>query len=81
MILIKDRHIFIPSILFGKESIGKYDTYKGSTLQRIYDNCYNGLLGGNMILIKDRHTTAIALLSSGSNVGNYDTYKESRPIC
>ena len=57
MILIKDRHLsdisLINSIFF---MIGKYDTYKGSTLIDSIDNIFTSSWG-NMILIKDRHSS------------------------
>ena len=54
MILIKDRHwnMYQQMVSF---QIGKYDTYKGSTLKtRTNVHCFN--IEGNMILIKDRHS-------------------------
>ena len=54
MILIKDRHwnLYQQMVSF---QIGKYDTYKGSTLKtRTNVHCFN--IEGNMILIKDRHS-------------------------
>ena len=47
--------------------IGKYDTYKGSTLSLTWNKVFRYELG-NMILIKDRHpcTTGYEIAQSGT---------------
>ena len=57
------------------DMIGKYDTYKGSTLKHLY--IVSILCSGeNMILIKDRHTQYRKELLRACK-GKYDTYKGS----
>ena len=53
MILIKDRHGY-DALSNQQDGIGKYDTYKGSTLENFL-NYIKQVKQGNMILIKDRH--------------------------
>ena len=55
MILIKDRHPCKWNSNDDFLGIGKYDTYKGSTLGQSCPFFMVQLLTGNMILIKDRH--------------------------
>ena len=73
MILIKDRHPCKWNSNDDFLGIGKYDTYKGSTLIHIV-SWFTAISRENMILIKDRHM-AIARLIAKSSLGKYDTYK------
>ena len=54
MILIKDRHDKVSSNPISLNILGKYDTYKGSTLE-LNSSFSSSFRQGNMILIKDRH--------------------------
>ena len=55
--------------------IGKYDTYKGSTLSLTWNKVFRYELG-NMILIKDRHEH-LMVFQEFAQCGKYDTYKGS----
>ena len=58
---------------------GKYDTYKGSTHERVININFSIIILGNMILIKDRHPSAIEYPRFHFPLGKYDTYKGSTP--
>ena len=76
MILIKDRHQKYPFPGMEPNS-GKYDTYKGSTHERVININFSIIILGNMILIKDRHPSAIEYPRFHFPLGKYDTYKGS----
>ena len=59
--------------------MGKYDTYKGSTLIALSLYLYDVVPWGNMILIKDRHISIRVIEITVNLFGKYDTYKGSTP--
>ena len=75
MILIKDRHISL-FVLIIRNREGKYDTYKGSTLDSFTKNLLFSLRG-KYDTYKGSTRNGIKTLNRKRVLGKYDTYKGS----